>query len=193
MRRMPACCCPLQARLNALLPGTFPLHRSLPAPDLALAHPNMTAGRNLLRFHLRPRRDAPLDARAPAVVPHVPCIAHSLLPRIKIRSFLNYLPPSMLPNKCSTGPMMRTEMYCMSEQSVPAPLPCTTTAASAARLPCAGDVPAAFDAAAEQASFRAEHAPVFEALERSMGQASTSAAPVPECITAVRFACQCHA
>lgn len=55
----------VQARLNALLPATFPLHCLLPAPDLALPHPNMVPGRNLLRFHLRPRRDEPLDEGAP--------------------------------------------------------------------------------------------------------------------------------
>jgi hypothetical protein len=47
-----------------------------------------------------------------------------------------------------------------------------------------GDVPAAFDAPAEQVSFRAEQPAVFDALQRSMSTASTSA--VPEAITAVR-------
>ena len=56
----------MQARLNALQPSIFPLHHSLPTPDLALPQPNMTPGRNLLRFHLRPRRDEPLDDRTRA-------------------------------------------------------------------------------------------------------------------------------
>ena len=51
----------VQARLNALLPGTFPLHACVESPPLALPQPNMAPGRNLLRYHLRPKRDEPLD------------------------------------------------------------------------------------------------------------------------------------
>ena len=50
-------------------------------------------------------------------------------------------------------------------------------------------MPAAFDAEAEQRAFREARPEVFEALRRSMGEASSSscsAAPVPDCIREVR-------
>lgn len=52
----------LQARLNAVAPQFFPLHqqRSLPVLDEQGSH--VTPGQNLLRIHLRPKRDDPLDS-----------------------------------------------------------------------------------------------------------------------------------
>jgi hypothetical protein len=63
----------MQARLNALLPGIFPLHASLGAPGIPLPQPNMAHGRNLLRYHLRPRREDPFDDRTPTSPAHTLC------------------------------------------------------------------------------------------------------------------------
>ena len=56
----------LQARLNAVAPQFFPLHlqRSSPAPGAGAEgrDSNVISGENLLRIHLRPKRDDPLDS-----------------------------------------------------------------------------------------------------------------------------------
>ena len=52
----------LQARLNAVAPQFFPLHLQQSSPVLDEQGSSVTSGQNLLRIHLRPKRDDPLDS-----------------------------------------------------------------------------------------------------------------------------------
>ena len=51
----------VQARLSAVAPQFFPLHQQ-PSPVLEEQGLGVIIGQNLLRVHLRPKRDDPLDS-----------------------------------------------------------------------------------------------------------------------------------
>ena len=79
LQRMQANFCCLQAQLNALVPEFFPMHQHnfalLPeAPGV-----RVLPMENLMRFHLRPKREEPLDYSAlssgPPCFRHFPCMA----------------------------------------------------------------------------------------------------------------------
>ena len=51
----------LQAQLNALVPEFFPMHQHKFAPQPDLLGLKLLSGENLMRIHLRPKREEPLD------------------------------------------------------------------------------------------------------------------------------------
>ncbi len=64
----------LQAQLNALMPEFFPMHQHKFAPQPDLPGLKLLSGENLMRIHLRPKREEPLDYSA--LLSRAPCFRH---------------------------------------------------------------------------------------------------------------------
>ncbi len=183
----------LQAQLNALVPQFFPLHQHQFSAVLEAQGLKIVPGDNLLKIHLRPKRDDPLDysKQSPSVRPVRQLMqARSACPIFyKEKGDVHTRHSKRVCPKTEGGERRRmasTQSSDMMTVGITQALQCQVVGYER-HVMAAGDTRPVSDASAVQSRLREAHPKVFEALDLPEGKRDSLHINIPSCIQAVRI------